>query len=61
MTAWRTYKPIVDVKTCPDCGRIVSHDDAHKRCQKCRNGGAWPNRAEYMREYGKRRRANHAD
>ena len=29
-------------KPCTDCGRLMSADDAHRKCQRCRNGGVWP-------------------
>lgn len=28
-------------KPCPACNRLLSADDAHKLCQKCRHGGKW--------------------
>lgn len=40
-------------KNCIDCGRVMQINDAHKKCQKCRNGGAWrkwPGYAQWQRE-----------
>lgn len=40
-------------KQCVECSRYMSADDAHRRCQKCRNGGKWPTgwTLEYQRAY----------
>jgi len=35
MTDWRPYKP------CAECDRYMSAGDAHRKCQRCRNGGKW--------------------
>lgn len=31
----------LDIKSCVECERYMSADDAHHKCQKCRNGGKW--------------------
>lgn len=40
-------------KDCAECGRMMSVNDAHKKCQKCRNGGKyykWSGYNEWQRK-----------
>ena len=39
-------------KQCADCGKTMSVNDAHKRCQKCRGCPKWKGLTpEYQRQY----------
>jgi len=50
-------------KICAECNRTMSADDAHHRCQKCRNGGRWPTgkTTQWQREYRARLRYMHRE
>jgi hypothetical protein len=43
-------------KSC-ECGRTMSADDAHKRCQRCRNSGGYIQSPEYHAEWQRQDRA----
>ena len=60
MTAWHSKNAplqVSDRKPCATCQRDMSADDAHKRCQKCRQVGGYMQTTEYFTAWQRQDRA----